>query len=128
MCFLGEPLHWSVWTKLTSNRDTLYDLIVHKGVPRALLQTLIQLHQDYTEAVREAGVTKDGQQQVVWGPWLWRSAYQFARLAERTDGHERDISALYDQLKASGFQEIETMGLAARWVEALTKKEGTFDE
>lgn len=128
MCFLGEPLKWTDWPRLTANRDTLYDLIKNKGVPRALLQSLIQLHQDYTEAVRQSGVTKDGQPQVVWGPWLWRSAYQFARLAERTQSNERDIRSLYAQLKSSNFQEIVTMGLAARWVEALTRQGGAINE
>jgi hypothetical protein len=60
---------------------------------------------------------------------MWQSAYLLTRLAERVSGEVKGkVHDLRDRLSADNFRAIETVGLAARWAEALTKKERTEQE
>ena len=122
VCFLGQPLKWANWDELTAVRDELYAMVAVQKAPRAVLQLLLQLYDDYDHALREASLNKAGETQVVWGAWQWRSAYQFAQLAERRKETRAGVEGLYARLRQSNFKGIITMGLAARWVEALTRK------
>jgi len=55
---------------------------------------------------------------------MWHSAYLLTRLAERCKGDtQKRIEQLRDDLSADDFRAIETIGLAARWAEALTRSE-----
>jgi CRISPR-associated protein Csm1 len=123
ICFLGQPIKWQQWPDVLNLRDTLRRLINTGNVKRSLLQTLLQLHADYEATLGETRNTRTGEGQLPYGPWLWRSAYQFARLAERSGGSKEDINALYSKLKKDNFKGIALTGMTARWVDALTRKE-----
>jgi CRISPR-associated protein Csm1 len=125
--FLGTVTKWNRWEDVTNMRDQL--VMLSKGTSRGLLQTLIELHTEYIEARKiqlssiPANFTQTGQTQMVWGAWLWHSAYRLRRLADRAGSRYRDdVNKLYDQLIDSQFQGIELAGLAARWADALTRK------
>ncbi len=104
----------------------LLDLVSAKDGPKALLRLLIQLQAQHDEADRkrrERGeeINRAGQEQVLYGPWMWRGAYYLRRMAKR---YEKTNPALYDALEAlrerlhiDRFRAIEWIGLAARWAE-----------
>lgn len=102
------------------------------GASRALLRHLILFHEQYQEAARarrEAGLDRNqvGEEQALWGPWMWRSFYQLSRMAEQRKGQTQvreEIERLRDRLKADGFRSIEWVGLAARWAELALRREG----
>jgi len=123
ICFLRQPLKWEQWTDVLDLRDELLDLTDTGNAKRSLIQTLLQLHTDYETALQETRKTRTGEQQLAYGPWLWRSAYQFTRIAERSGVAKERIQRLHDGLKKDNFKGIALAGITARWVDALTRKE-----
>ncbi|NJO84528.1 MAG: hypothetical protein HC828_18330 [Blastochloris sp.] len=109
-------------------RNELLDLTNTGNAKRSLIQTLLQLHTDYETALQETRKTRTGEQQIAYGPWLWRSAYQFARIAERSGAAKERIQRLNDGLKKDNFKGIALAGITARWVDALTRKERQMEE
>lgn len=128
ICFLGQPLKWGQWTEVLVLRDELLDLTDTGNAKRSLIQTLLQLHTDYETALQETRKTRTGEQQLAYGPWLWRSAYQFTRIAERSGVARERIQRLHDGLKKDNFKGIALTGITARWVDALTRKERQTEE
>lgn len=128
ICFLGQPLKWGQWTDVTVLRDELLDLADTGNAKRSLIQTLLQLHTDYETALQETRKTRTGEQQLAYGPWLWRSAYQFTRIAERSGVAKERIQRLHNGLKKDNFKGIALAGITARWVDALTRKERQMEE
>ena len=128
ICFLGQPLKWSQWTDVLVLRDELLDLTSTGNAKRSLIQTLLQLHTDYETALQETRKTRAGEQQLAYGPWLWRSAYQFTRIAERSGVAKERIQRLHNGLKKDNFKGIALAGITARWVDALTRKERQMEE
>jgi CRISPR-associated protein Csm1 len=128
ICFLGQPVKWGQWTDVLVLRDELLDLADTGNVKRSLIQTLLQLHTDYETALQETRKTRTGEQQLAYGPWLWRSAYQFTRIAERSGVAKERIQRLHDGLKKDNFKGIALAGITARWVDALTRKERQMEE
>lgn len=134
LAFLGQTVPWEQWGVVTDYQQELTDLVENGGVGRSLLHVLQRLHASY-RATRDELVkggqlhSRNGRPRVVWGPFMWHSAYLLSRLAERSrqDTQQR-IRALRDQLGAEQFQAIEVIGLAARWAEALTKRENIRQE
>lgn len=128
ICFLGQPLKWKQWGDVLELKNEVYDLIDSGNAKRSLLQTLIQLYIDYETARQETHETRTGEQQLPYGPWLWRSAYQFTRIAERSGIAKERIQKLHDRLKKDNFKGIALAGITARWVDALTRKEQRTEE
>lgn len=128
ICFLGQPLKWRQWADVLTLRDELLDLTDTGNAKRNLIQTLLQLHADYETALQESRKTRTGEQQLAYGPWLWRSAYQFTRIAERSGAAKERIQRLHDGLKKDNFKGIALAGITARWVDALTRKERQMEE
>jgi CRISPR-associated protein Csm1 len=131
ICFLGQPLKWRQWEDVLVFRDELLDLTSTGNVKRSLIQTLLQLHTDYVTALQETRKTRTGEQQLAYGPWLWRSAYQFTRIAERSGADKKrkeHIQRLHEGLKKDNFKGIALAGITARWVDALTRKERQMEE
>ncbi len=97
---------------------------------RALLQHLIVFHERYraaAQARREAGLDRNrlGEEQGLWGPWMWQSFYQLSRMADQRKGQpqvQAEIERLRDRLKVDGFRSIEWIGLAARWAELALRR------
>ncbi len=127
--FLGQSCKWAEWEEVGTFKDQLYGLVGESQVGRSLLQVLQRMYAQY-RAVRDAlaergGLrARNGHRQTVWGPYMWQSAYLLTRLADRVNGEvKEEVLRLRDQLSENDFRAIETVGLAARWAEALTKSE-----
>jgi CRISPR-associated protein Csm1 len=127
LTFLGEAHHWNDWNNVDSYKNDLHGLVVVSQVGRSLLQVLQRMYAQYCDvrdALAERGGlrARNGHDQTVWGPYMWQSAYLLTRLAERVKGEVKEkVRNLRDQLSADNFRAIETVGLAARWAEALTR-------
>lgn len=120
-CFLGSVLPWADYESVRQDVGDLYDLVEKQRVPKALLQDLRQLYLRYLEQQKEKGIWD----RVLWGPWMWWSAYRLTRMAgqlkDKGEEVQRQVLELRDRLKGEKFHEIRTLGLAARWAELLTR-------
>ena len=101
-----------------------------RGIPQALIRTLIRLHEVYEEVAehrRRLGRDRNqiGEEQVYWGPWMWRGYYFLKRMARRHEKAAPDAAAeieyLAQSLHGDRFRAIEWIGLAARWAELLVR-------
>jgi CRISPR-associated protein Csm1 len=101
-----------------------------KAAPKSLIRSLLDqysLYADALEARRKTGddVSRVGVPQTPWGPWMWRTVYLLTRMAERMKREtltQAEIKALRDNLWQNNFNNIEWIGLAARWAELLTRE------
>jgi len=93
-------------------------------VSRALLQGFMAIHQEYRKGRKDAlklGKWKVGQ--VYYGSWMWHLAYQLARRLEDRQTPESVKTELRKlEKKMLDTNEIETVGLAARWAQYLVRK------
>ncbi len=121
--FMQQTLPWSEYDRLADLVRRLLDMEQAPGVGRSLFQVLGQLSASYRSAARQT--TRTGAPQTIYGPWLWHGAYLLTRLAQRAKGPvSDDILALKDRL----LDDMHLIGLAARWAEALTRKEHDKEE
>lgn len=131
LTFLDQPLKWDEWDEVLAFQHELAALVEDSAVGRSLLHVLQQMniqYRDMRDGLIRQGKTRarNGKEQTVWGPYMWHSAYLLTRLAERSKGDTAQrVKALRDNLSAEDFRAIETVGLAARWAEALTRSEQT---
>ncbi len=122
--FLGQPVTWGQWQLVREIHGDLMHLHANK-VPRSLFQMLMSLYREY-ETAREAmntRRTKNNERQIVWGSWMWHSAYQIRRLADRHKPQRDPILALQEDMMRDNFEGIRYVGIAARWADALTRSE-----
>jgi len=101
--------------------------IIADGVPRGLLQRLIQFQsqaEEAAEARQRAGrdLNRAGEEQILWGPWMWQGYYVLKRMADQNSKMRVQIEALAEGLHRDRFRSIEWIGLAARWADLLTRK------
>lgn len=129
LSFLGQALPWPQWGRAREFQKELVALVEGSGVGRSLLHVLQRMHGQYRdmrdELVQQGKLrSRNGQEQTIWGPYMWHSAYLLTRLAERCkDDTQQRVEVLRDTLSAEDFRAIEIIGLAARWAEALTRSE-----
>lgn len=96
-------------------------------VPQTLLRRLIQVQRLYESAAEERRrrgeeLSGTGEEQVYWGPWMWRGYYFLKRMADRyKDDRGKAIDGLAESLHGDRFRAIEWIGLAARWADLLTR-------
>ena len=146
--FLGQTLPWERFGMphiAASNCETVYGITrnllnlvappqegerTFDAVPRSLLSQLMDLQFQINERQREqrrrgTELNQMGEEQVPWGPWMWRGTYQLKRMAKRYKDDTRGaaIEALLNMLKEDNFRAIRWIGLAARWAELLTRHE-----
>ncbi|HMN14467.1 MAG TPA: hypothetical protein PKD55_19295, partial [Bellilinea sp.] len=113
--FLGQSLHWDDFERAEAMCERLLTIQQEPKVGRSLFHLLSQL---YAEYLTSHSHMRSGNAQYTYGPWMWHSAYLLSRLAERAGGSAaKEIQALRDDL----LSDIEIIGLAARWAEALSK-------
>ena len=100
-----------------------------EGAPHALLRHLIRLQDLYEAAAAQRrlqgqGTSCSGEEQVYWGPWMWRGYYFLKRMTHKKTGEPWDsINRLAESLQGEHFKAITWIGLAARWAELLTRKQ-----
>jgi CRISPR-associated protein Csm1 len=146
-CFLGTVVGWEDWDLVRNQKDELLWLVGarenpknERRLPRALLQIVQSVHGLYHTGLRDArrrvrrenrGRPADKRQslpkpQMFLGRWTWMKVYSLTRLAERSkrrvpDAPER-IGELQKQIMRPAT--VRYSGLAARWAEYQTRKEG----
>ena len=93
-----------------------------EGVPHSILRTLLQLYGDYRKAADARAVqgldqNQAGEDQTLYGPWLWRGYYQL----KRDKGNFAAVDDLAERLHADQFRMLAWLGVAARWAELLLR-------
>jgi CRISPR-associated protein Csm1 len=119
--FLGQSVRWRKWPTVLSHQERLLYLL-EAEVSRSILQLLSLFHADYERTRRHIVQNEAGGEQIVWGRWMWQSAYQFKRLAQRHKEQRQTIEELHQSLSDDQFTGIRLAGIAARWVDALTRE------
>ncbi|MGQ9716755.1 MAG: type III-A CRISPR-associated protein Cas10/Csm1 [Anaerolineae bacterium] len=139
VAFLGQGIPWrkfglescdSQARTAHSLAHRLHQMVQEKDVPRSLLQMLIRLQEMYTEAMETRrrhgeGYNRNRQEQVVYGPWMWRGYYFLKRMARRYKDQPaigESVDELAEGLHGDNFRAIEWIGLAARWAELLGRE------
>ncbi|NLF79499.1 MAG: type III-A CRISPR-associated protein Cas10/Csm1, partial [Chloroflexi bacterium] len=116
--FMGQTLPWARYGDVDDRVQQLLAMEQSPGVGRSLFQVLGQLFIRHKNARDHA--TRTGLPQTKYGPWVWHGAYLLTRLAHRAKGPVGDdILSLRNRL----LSDMEIIGLAARWAEALTRKQ-----
>lgn len=116
--FLGLEVGWEEWDQVTNYRTDIETALAgEKGASRALLQILQNIYAQY-----EYQKEKD---KAEIGPWIWRGAYALSRLGGRIPKENEAAREAVARLAKSCLRPkaIRFAGLAARWMELLTRKE-----
>ena len=123
LSFLGIALKWQDWQKVEEFRQIIATCLHDDKTPRALLQIILNIYEQYENQVKSAAKTANGRRSpVLYGPWMWRAVYSLTRLAYRVK-EEAHSEILRLQDAASSPHQITLLALAARWVDLSTRKE-----
>ncbi|MBN2006226.1 MAG: hypothetical protein JXA21_22920, partial [Anaerolineae bacterium] len=129
--------HFGLEECVTLNLETVHGMAHHlsnlvqtEDGPKALLRLLMNVQEQHDEAIskrraRGEELNRSGQEQTLYGPWLWRGYYNLKRMAGRYKKQPEIQGALLklaEQLHGQKFRDIEWIGLAARWAELLERK------
>lgn len=144
--FLEQVVKWQY-------ADQLFDLVHHLDahvksdadaqtepgsaapLPRSFLQTLQALYLQYAGSMQQR--KRDGKTAKPHAAWVWRGNYQLARVAQQlerkaatrelsmwvTDAVRKRLLANIGAPPSIGARYIEQLGLAARWVQLLNRKD-----
>lgn len=129
--FLGQTVKWeSEWLEVLHYANVLYELIENQGANRSLLRAILQLYEEYETSRREFLLNRSGDEQIVWGPWMWHMAYKLNRLAALDKKNQVQIDALHQRISESthNYRGIVWAGIAARWVDACTRSKNESEE
>lgn len=118
LSFLGQPVPWEHFAEVRQRAYELTEWCEERGAPKSLIQTLIEIASTY-ERDRKSGRPH-------FGRWMWTSFYQLTRTAARVKDTrvKEGIVMIRDGIHGSMFNPssmIETIGLAARWAELLSR-------
>jgi len=114
--FLGQVFGWEHYQEADKRHQELMALADEVG--RSLLQVLLRLYRASVQGRRRNLLNED---QLYWGPWVWRSAYYLARHAGRSKRHAERILAVGEWLSEENYRGVERVALAARWAELETR-------
>lgn len=125
LCFLDVPMDWGEFALVQSLTEELTGWVNNGEAPKALLQNLLTLHNEWHEG-REKAIRgkRIKQYQFYFGPWVWHAVYQLGRTAVATkapDVRKEIEDWLKNMLTDQSL--IVRLGLAARWAELLTRKQ-----
>jgi CRISPR-associated protein Csm1 len=132
--FLEQVIKWgSVADDLYRLQEQLATMIEDGKLPRATLQVLQELYSQYVLGRTEQHNWRPAER-LLYGPWIWRGAYQLTRVADDLRTRHPDAAAFMYELRdrlLEGAKEppdearrfIERAGLAARWTQLLQRKE-----
>lgn len=130
LTFLGQALPWErIGDVDAQGFDTVAGLyaflreIAQATGNKALIGKLALQYLSYREAEqkrRQAGADQNraGVEQLLYGPWHWRTEYLLAQQARRMGSpHKEHINALRQALHADAYRGMAWLGLAARWAQ-----------
>lgn len=117
--FLGATLDWRDFGETEKLAYQLAGAVKRNALPRAALQTTLELVERVRQARRSNKSTKP-----LFGPWTWMAAYQLTRMEKRTK--DTEVAALIRQiqevfLKPTDQRQFDRTALAARWAQYLTR-------
>jgi CRISPR-associated protein Csm1 len=147
LCFLDTVVGWEDWKLVREQKDEMLWLIGARDnpkgeqrLPRALLQVVQSIHQLYRTGLRDTRrrIRRANRKRkpdkkmplpnprLFFGRWAWMKVYSLTRLAERSKRQVPDVPARIKELQRQIMEPatVRYSGLAARWVEYLTRKEG----
>jgi len=145
LCFLDTVVGWEDWGLVRQQKDEILWLIGVRDNPedkrrlsRALLQVAQSIHQLYRTGLRDARrrVRRENRQrppdkklplpkpQMFFGRWTWMQAYSLVRMARRSKDDEVKARIMGLQRQLMKLATVCYSGLAARWAEYFTRKEG----
>ncbi len=113
--FLEETYSWEEFEEIQGTTETLIGL-VKKGVPRRVIMLLRGVYGRWLKD-RESG--RATSTHPFYGPWMWLQAYALTRFKSQHSRAEKDLDAMQKQVILGG--KIDTLGLATRWAEYLTR-------
>jgi CRISPR-associated protein Csm1 len=126
--FLGQTIGWDDFTEVRERADALVQLVKRKDVPRGLLHTLQMIYHRFLEGQKGARRRGFSDEQVYYGPWMWRQAYALGRLSRRYGKGSQMVKDISD-LQGWILEHVSHLGLAALWAEYLTRvKEGYYEQ
>ncbi|MSP14462.1 MAG: type III-A CRISPR-associated protein Cas10/Csm1 [Chloroflexi bacterium] len=108
-----------------------------RAAPKALLRKLLEIDAEYT-AYKTAWELQDPERRLIWqnierplwGPWMWHTTYALKQMKARYTKQpalQAGIEALHIRLVKQDFRNLPAVGLAARWVELLTRQGNKTD-
>ena len=140
LSFLDQVTSWERFgleACTTLNLETVHGMAHHLGNlvqaedgPKALLRLLMSVQEQHDEAARKRRARGDelnrsGEEQTLYGPWLWRGYYNLKRMVgryKRQPDIQDALLKLAERLHDQQFRDVEWIGLAARWAELLERK------
>lgn len=118
--FLDQAWSWTEFEALAARQKQMEIMHLQQGAPSDLLQHLRQFAKEEANQVKAVG------SRPVFGPWMWISAYQLKRMAERYKTSKPDlyqsIEQIRTELERNNYQEIPQWGAAARWTQLTIRK------
>jgi CRISPR-associated protein Csm1 len=127
ICFLDTVVGWERWPKVKEIQKELVRLC-SDGVPRALIQTVRNIHaqyergrREYEKELRKRGRRSEELREYPFfhGRWMWLAAYQLSRMAEQHRWVAERLKTLQRQIVQPEIAPYS--GLAARWAEYLMR-------
>lgn len=120
--FLGQTLAWPDLAQARLEAYALADAIDAGRLNRSVLQTLLTLHAQR----RRAQTASAKPAKPLYGPWTWMAAYQLSRVLQdkkiRDDADlTRRITQFQDQFLKPAADQVDSIGLIARWAQYLTR-------
>ena len=117
--FLNQAMDWDSFIISSDEARKIATGIKSNRLPRNLIHAILSLHDQLNEARLEA--KRNDTRVPKFGRWTWMAAYQLTRLAESIKEEDKKyLIHLRDSLLKPD-AEIETLGLAARWAQYLTR-------
>jgi CRISPR-associated protein Csm1 len=137
-CLLGEVVGWEKeeWDVVRNQKDSLLWLVggngggeSKRGLSRALLHLLQDIHQLYSTGLRDARRRARKNKEALpnarmyLGRWAWMQAYSLTRMVRRSNDAEAKERLRRLQEAVLRPETVRFSGLAARWAEYLIRKE-----
>jgi CRISPR-associated protein Csm1 len=113
--FLEETYDWQEFAKVQGIAETLIGL-VKNGVPRRVITLLRGIYGRWLKD-RESG--RATTTHPFYGPWMWLQAYALTRFKGQHPQSRADLEAIQKEVILGG--KINTLGMATRWAEYLTR-------
>lgn len=113
--FLEETYDWQEFAEVQGFTETLIGL-VRNGVPRRVITLLRGIYSRWLKD-RESG--RATATHPFYGPWMWLQAYALTRFKSQHPRASADLEAIQKEVILGG--KINTLGLATRWAEYLTR-------
>ncbi len=113
-CFFSMPLTWSDFAQVQQQAARLANMVENRQLSHSVLQTLLIL-QEMKQRASQKG-------KLVFGRWMWMSAYQLTRVILGLKDQEtiQEMEALRKQFITPD-ENLTKIGLAARWAQLWTR-------